>query len=124
MENLKMLRKSQKLSQKALGDKISLSGNTIGQYENNEREPGVETLKKLARYFNVTIDYLVDYEAVNHLVEVPKQQQQDFTEQQKRCIDLLKQMNDIECLQVETFIKTMQNIKNSPDMDTLRILKN
>lgn len=59
MNNLKVLRKGYHLTQKELGSKFSLSGNTIGQYENGEREPDLSTLKKMAKYFNVTVDYLI-----------------------------------------------------------------
>lgn len=56
---LSELRKDKKLSQRALSEILGLSHSTIGMYESGQREPNFETLKKLASYFNVSIDYLL-----------------------------------------------------------------
>ena len=37
-----------------------MSQNTISRYENGEREPGLEELVRIADYFNVSIDYLLE----------------------------------------------------------------
>ena len=57
---LKSLRENKGLLQKELGDKIGISASTIGMYEQNRRDPDYDTLKKIAQYFNVSIDYLLD----------------------------------------------------------------
>jgi len=56
---LKFLRKENDLYQKELAEKIGVSRTTITQYENGAREPNYETLKKLANFFEVSIDYLL-----------------------------------------------------------------
>ncbi len=38
---------------------MNVSIGTISNYENEEHEPSIETLCKLADYFNISIDYLV-----------------------------------------------------------------
>jgi predicted transcriptional regulator len=39
---------------------ISASRESIGKYERNEAMPSVETAKKIADVFEVTLDYMVD----------------------------------------------------------------
>lgn len=59
---LRNLRKSSKLTMKELGDIIGVSESTISLYENSKREPDFNTLKRIAQYFNVTTDYLLENE--------------------------------------------------------------
>ncbi|SHH06487.1 helix-turn-helix domain-containing protein [Tepidibacter thalassicus] len=58
-ERLKQLRKSMKLTQKELAEKLGLSPGAIGLYEQNRRTPDIELLNKIATYFDVTVDYLL-----------------------------------------------------------------
>ena len=55
---LKMLRQSSGISQQVLADKIGISKSSINMYERGEREPGIETLTRMANFFNVDVDYL------------------------------------------------------------------
>ena len=50
--------------QTELSKQIGASREAIGKYERNEAQPSVETAKKIADAFNVTIDYLVDENAL------------------------------------------------------------
>ncbi|MCI8497233.1 MAG: helix-turn-helix transcriptional regulator [Clostridiales bacterium] len=49
------------LSQKELAKDLNLAASTIGNYIRNVREPDHDTLKKIAAYFRVSVDYLLDY---------------------------------------------------------------
>lgn len=62
---LKKLRESEGLLQKELADKLNISTSTIGMYEQGRRDPDYTTLKKIANYFNVSIDYLLDNDVTN-----------------------------------------------------------
>lgn len=53
------LRMAKKISQKDLAAQIGYSQNMISQWENGTRDPGTAVLKKLSKYFNVSIDYLL-----------------------------------------------------------------
>jgi len=57
---LKELRKAKGISQLRLGTDLNTTQNTISRYETGEREPGIMELIKIADYFNVSIDYLVE----------------------------------------------------------------
>ena len=57
---LKEIRKSKGISQLKLAIDLSTSQNTISRYETGEREPGINELIKIADYFNVSVDYLLE----------------------------------------------------------------
>ena len=55
----KKLRKEAGLTQKELGKILNMGESTISHYENGDREPSHKTLKKLASFFNCSIDFLL-----------------------------------------------------------------
>ncbi len=57
---LKELRKAKGISQLKLAMDLSMNQNTISRYETGEREADYKTLIKIADYFNVSIDYLLE----------------------------------------------------------------
>lgn len=56
---IKELRLSRHLTQRELGDIISVTQQNISKYENNVIEVPVNVLIKIAQYFNVTTDYIL-----------------------------------------------------------------
>lgn len=58
-EVLTALRKEKNLSQRSLAEELNLSKSTIGMYESGNREPNIETLERIADYFNVDMNYLL-----------------------------------------------------------------
>ena len=48
------------MSQQRLAMELSMTQNTISRYENAEREPGIKELIRIADYFNVSLDYLLE----------------------------------------------------------------
>lgn len=64
---LKELRKAKGLTLQKIADVIGVSNGTVANYENRKREPRIDTLIKLADYFDVSVDYLIEHEkASNH----------------------------------------------------------
>ena len=57
--NLKTLRLLKNLSQRQLGDDLNVCNQTISFWENGSREPDLDTLIKIAKYFEVSIDSLL-----------------------------------------------------------------
>ena len=57
---LKEIRKKRHISQVKLSMDLNLSQNSISRYEIGEREADYKTLIKIADYFNVSIDYLLE----------------------------------------------------------------
>lgn len=56
---LKQLRTEKELSQKELGEMVSLDKSTICLYESGGRRPNFKVMERLADYFDVSLDYLV-----------------------------------------------------------------
>ena len=60
MSRIRELRKQSGVTMKFFGDIIGVSESCVSQYENGKRQPDYETLKKIADYFNVSTDYLLE----------------------------------------------------------------
>ena len=56
---LKKIRKEKKLSQLKVAMDLSISREALSYYENGKRSPDVDMLVKMARYFHVSVDYLI-----------------------------------------------------------------
>ena len=59
--NLRRLIDERQMTQKELARQLHLAPSTLGSYVQNTREPDFATLKHLAEYFDVSIDYLLDH---------------------------------------------------------------
>lgn len=57
-KQLKSLRIEKNYTQSDLAKKLHLTPKAISFYENNQREPDIDTLYKIAEIFDVSIDYL------------------------------------------------------------------
>ena len=64
-DRLKKLRIARGISQSQLAEELGMPQKTYCNYERNEREPSSTTLIKIASYFGVTLDYLLDYHIDN-----------------------------------------------------------
>ena len=57
---LKELRLRRNMTQLRLATELNMSQNTISRYETGEHQAGYEELIRIADYFNVSIDYLLE----------------------------------------------------------------
>lgn len=57
--NIKKIRQVKGLSQKAFADLFDLNRGVISSYEEGRAEPKIETILKVANYFNLTLDQLL-----------------------------------------------------------------
>jgi repressor LexA len=113
MLRIKEIRKRKKITAKELAEHVSVAESTMSLYENGKREPDFETLSKIARYLEVSVDYLLcisDAEAPN---EVPLPSN-IFPITRKR----FRMLGDISCGQPrytdedhETYIEAAGNIQ-------------
>ena len=60
---LRELLEERDITQKQLSQDLCLAPSTLGNYVRNLREPDYVTLKRIADYFHVTTDYLLDYDS-------------------------------------------------------------
>ena len=61
-ERLRELRKTLSLTQKELASILQTNNSSICDWECGRTEPDLETLTKIARFFDVTTDYLLGLE--------------------------------------------------------------
>lgn len=57
---LKELRKARHITQLKLAMDLNLTQNTVSRYETGEREPGIAELVRIADYFHISVDYLLE----------------------------------------------------------------
>ena len=58
VERFKLLRKQHNLTQKQLAKNLGMVERNIRSYEINEKLPSLESIVKIADYFDVSLDYL------------------------------------------------------------------
>ncbi|MGN1222029.1 MAG: helix-turn-helix domain-containing protein [Christensenellales bacterium] len=58
-ENLKNLRKEKGIGQIELAKALQVSKGIISLWENGQREPSMSSIIKLAKFFDVSADYLI-----------------------------------------------------------------
>lgn len=80
------LRKNNNLTQQELANILKVTQTTYQYYEKEKSEPNIETLCKLADYYNVTLDYLVGRQIKNDIGYL--------TDKQYSAVILLKQLNN------------------------------
>lgn len=59
-DRLRLLREAQNLTQKDLADRLHISESQIFRYEKDDIEPRADVVVKIAEFFNVTTDYLLN----------------------------------------------------------------
>lgn len=66
-EKIKELRLEHDLTQEELAKEIYVTRNAISKWENNKGFPNLDSLKLLAKYFDVSLDYLINDEELKEL---------------------------------------------------------
>lgn len=101
LTNLKKLREDASISQKALADAIGVSQQSVNKYENHNIEPDIETLIRIADFFETSVDYLIGHTSVRrkieevHIFELNEreskvmEQYRTLTTKQKSCVDVV-----------------------------------
>ena len=92
IQNLRKLRKEKGVSQQKLADDLGTSQQSIHQYENSAVEPDIDTLKKFARYFDTSVDYLIGKTHIRCKPEATK----DFrlTDQEALLLDRFRYLDE------------------------------
>ena len=57
---LRFLREKKHITQQRLAIDLDMNQNTVSRYESGKRQADYETLIKIADYFDVSIDYLLE----------------------------------------------------------------
>jgi len=117
-EKIKKLRTRRNLQQKDLISYLKIAKSTYSQYESGDRVPSIDIIKKLAEFYNVSLDYLLDYE-----IEEISEEQTEY----KVDKDLVKaELGDVGVLFYDSskitpeqlkFLKTVAKSMNEDDDD-------
>ena len=59
---LKELREENNVSQKQIADYLNIKQNTYSKYETNKRQLPIDVLIKLAKFYKVSTDYILELE--------------------------------------------------------------
>ena len=94
IKNLKKLRAEKSVSQRALGEAIGVSQQSINKYENYEIEPDIRTLILIARYFDTSVDYLIGNSDVRRIAE--ETTSFDLNAEESTMIEQFRQLNSDE----------------------------
>ncbi len=69
-ENIKRIRIQKKMTQKELGEKLGeITQQQIGQWENGNKKPKIETIQKIATALEVSLSDIIGIEEFNKLIE-------------------------------------------------------
>jgi len=91
-EKLQKLRTAQNMTQEELAEKLYVSRAAISKWESGRGYPNIDSLKAIAKFFNVTIDELICSEEIILLAE------EDIKEKHNRYTELI--CGILDCLMV------------------------
>lgn len=105
-EHLRILLDERDLTQKELALQLNIAPSTMGSYVQNAREPDFATLKTIAKYFGVSVDYLLD----NHSGKAATPQENELL---RIFRSLSPEQREICLEQCQAFVRV--NNKKTPD---------
>lgn len=102
----KALRTEKKLSQQELADQMQINRSTYARYETSQTQPDFETLAKLARFYDVSIDYLLGHSDTKHTYTA-------LTPTQKSILDFFENSPSLSFdeAEAETLQKALQDLE-------------
>ncbi len=104
MKRLAELRKEKNMTQTALAMKLNMTQNMISFYEKGKYQPSIETLKVFAKFFNVSVDYLVGYSDVRYTANEDAEQEKNENE----LLHLYRELNHDEQQRVLGMLKAIK----------------
>lgn len=100
-DRLRILREGKGLTKKAMSQELNMPYTTYCHYEKGDNEPGNVLIAALARYFNVTSDYLLCIDDIND--DVPK-----LDHKRNALNSELEKLSDSQIDEVLSFVKYLQ----------------
>lgn len=105
MKRITELRKKAGLQQKQLAEKLNLYPTTLYKYEKGVVEPSLDMLMRLADFFGVSIDYLVEHECA-------MLDRRMLTDDQNRLLDLILAFNPLEQKEALGYLNHIKELKD------------
>lgn len=116
-KRLKKLRGEAKLTQKELADRIGVSRATVAGYETKGKEPSYETLLKIARVLDCSVDYLMGNTNERSPADKIKKAISDDPELQETWEEISKREN------LQLLFKQTKDLDDSTIKQIMRIIK-
>lgn len=95
-ERLKYARKNKRLTQLQVSERTGIHNKTLSGYENGVAEPDLDTLKRLADVYEVTVGYLTGSDEYAKLSEIDMKILEEFRKLDERdqeyMMDLIKRI--------------------------------
>ena len=85
---VRILRTNAELQQKELAEKVGLTSQVISNIERGYSEMNMEQAAKLARFFNVSTDYLLS------LPELPDEGKMDVTPEERKLLTAYRKLSE------------------------------
>ena len=104
MIRLRELREERRLSQDGLALKLNVSQSTISAYEVGDRTPDLETLIAIARFFGVSLDYLVGQTDLKQPIR-----QSDLNSSELEHLRIYRQLSEIDKAKVSAYIDGLRS---------------
>lgn len=114
MLNLKEIRKQNGTTQVSLAKFLGIDQTTYSGYETGKSNPDINTLIKIANYFNISLDYLCGRQNKNLIFA------DSLSEKKKELINLIKDLDDDSTLIALGFVA---KLANKPIDDVLQKIK-
>ena len=85
------LRKENGKTQKEVALYLKISQQAYANYESSKREPDIETISKIADYFNCSVDYLLGR---TENKKTPLQTQESLNADEQKLLNYFRELND------------------------------
>ena len=79
-DKIKLARKSQRITQQALADRLGVHRSTIANYEISRRKPSVTEIRQIAQILHVDVNYLLEGSEVDSQEELLTRATDVFTD--------------------------------------------
>ncbi len=86
-KNIKKIREEKGLTQQSIADLIAMHRSNYSRVETGDRDLSIDAVGKIAKYFNITIDQLVNFEG-----DIP----QEVTIEDKSLVEQVKLIQGLE----------------------------
>lgn len=94
-KKLKDLRKNKKISQQVIADYFGVTRGTVSNWEIGRREPDLETLEKLAKFYGVSLNYFQNEDIQDDILELLARANKIFKNENVKDHDKLKIYEDL-----------------------------
>lgn len=90
-EMLRYLRSTRNITQREIAEYLGVSPSTVGMYEQDRRQPDIETLMRIANFYGVPLSSLAGY---------PEEE----SENKRELLKLVDQLDDDQLKELESYI--------------------